>query len=382
MNTLQNLLEECTQKGIIKIVVSNPRKGEKKTRIEIRPFEQKGVILYQTASYNNNQVYHKNRTREELIWFVKECTTEYKQINIFCPTEQISVLISKKGKVTIKRQKNTAVKELSLQHNRKKQYILPEDKPVPFLVELGIQTSQGKLVDKKIKKFKQINRFLEFIKDVEKELPEDKPVTIIDFGCGKSYLTFAVYYYLHEMQKKEVNIIGLDLKETVIRHCNELAEKFGYQEHLKFYHGDISDYEGVDRVDMVMTLHACDVATDYALHKAVLWNAKVILSVPCCQHEVNKQIQSQLLQPLLKYGILKERMSALITDGLRANLLEQEGYEVQILEFIDMEHTPKNLLIRGVKRGKKEQAKEKEAYAGLCDALHIHTTLEKLLEDR
>lgn len=382
MNTLQNLLEECTQKGIIKIVVSNPRKGEKKTRIEIRPFEQKGTILYQTASYKNNQVYHKNRTREELIWFVKECTTEYKQINIFCPTEQISVLISKKGKVTIKRQKNTAVKELSLQHNRKKQYILPEDKPVPFLVELGIQTSQGKLVDKKIKKFKQINRFLEFIKDVEKELPEDKPVTIIDFGCGKSYLTFAVYYYLHEMQKKEVNIIGLDLKETVIRHCNELAEKFGYQEHLKFYHGDISDYEGVDRVDMVMTLHACDVATDYALHKAVLWNAKVILSVPCCQHEVNKQIQSQLLQPLLKYGILKERMSALITDGLRANILEQEGYEVQILEFIDMEHTPKNLLIRGVKRGKKEPAKEKEAYAGLCDALHIHTTLEKLLEDR
>lgn len=336
MNKLQNLLEECTQKGIIKIVVSNPRKGEKKTRIEIRPFEQKGVILYQTASYNNNQVYHKNRTREELIWFVKECTTEYKQINIFCPTEQISVLISKKGKVTIKRQKNTAVKELSLQHNRKKQYILPED----------------------------------------------KPVTIIDFGCGKSYLTFAVYYYLHEMQKKEVNIIGLDLKETVIHHCNELAEKFGYQEHLKFYHGDISDYEGVDQVDMVMTLHACDVATDYALHKAVLWNAKVILSVPCCQHEVNKQIQSQLLQPLLKYGILKERMSALITDGLRASILEQEGYEVQILEFIDMEHTPKNLLIRGVKRGKKEPAKEKEAYAGLCDALHIHTTLEKLLEDR
>lgn len=382
MNKLQNLLEECTQKGIIKIVVSNPRKGEKKTRIEIRPFEQKGVILYQTASYNNNQVYHKNRTREELIWFVKECTTEYKQINIFCPTEQISVLISKKGKVTIKRQKNTAVKELSLQHNRKKQYILPEDKPVSFLVELGIQTSQGKLVDKKIKKFKQINRFLEFVKDVEKELPEDKPVTIIDFGCGKSYLTFAVYYYLHEMQKKEVNIIGLDLKETVIRHYNELAEKFGYQEHLKFYHGDISDYEGVDQVDMVMTLHACDVATDYALHKAVLWNAKVILSVPCCQHEVNKQIQSQLLQPLLKYGILKERMSALITDGLRASILEQEGYEVQILEFIDMEHTPKNLLIRGVKRGKKEPAKEKEAYAGLCDALHIHTTLEKLLEDR
>ena len=375
MNKLQNLLEECTQKGIIKIVVSNPRKGEKKTRIEIRPFEQKGVILYQTASYNNNQVYHKNRTREELIWFVKECTTEYKQINIFCPTEQISVLISKKGKVTIKRQKNTAVKELSLQHNRKKQYILPEDKPVSFLVELGIQTSQGKLVDKKIKKFKQINRFLEFVKDVEKELPEDKPVTIIDFGCGKSYLTFAMYYYLRELKGYDVNIIGLDLKTDVIEKCNHLAVKYGYEK-LHFYQGDIADYEGVSSVDMVVTLHACDTATDYALAKAVEWGAKVILSVPCCQHEVNRQIKNEVLEPVLKYGILKERMAALMTDGIRANLLESMGYETQILEFIDMEHTPKNLLIRAVKTGK---PKDMKSTVQLMKELHINPTLERLL---
>ena len=347
MNKLQNLLEECTQKGIIKIVVSNPRKGEKKTRIEIRPFEQKGVILYQTASYNNNQVYHKNRTREELIWFVKECTTEYKQINIFCPTEQISVLISKKGKVTIKRQKNTAVKELSLQHNRKKQYI-------------------------------QINRFLEFVKDVEKELPEDKPVTIIDFGCGKSYLTFAVYYYLHEMQKKEVNIIGLDLKETVIRHCNELAEKFGYQEHLKFYHGDISDYEGVDQVDMVMTLHACDVATDYALHKAVLWNAKVILSVPCCQHELFPKIKNDRMKVMLKHGIIKERFSALLTDSIRGQLLEACGYDVNIMEFISLEHTPKNILIKAVRNGRPDRQKYQE-YLAFAKDWQIRPYLEEEL---
>ena len=219
------------------------------------------------------------------------------------------------------------------------------------------------------------------MKDVLPELPKDRPVKIIDFGCGKSYLTFAVYYYLHIMNGRDVEMIGLDLKKDVIAHCNRMAEKYEYTS-LHFLEGDISTYDGADSADMVITLHACDVATDYALHKAVLWNAKVILSVPCCQHEVNKQIQSQLLQPLLKYGILKERMSALITDGLRASILEQEGYEVQILEFIDMEHTPKNLLIRGVKRGKKKSAKEKEAYAGLCDALHIHTTLEKLLEDR
>lgn len=207
------------------------------------------------------------------------------------------------------------------------------------------------------------------------KLDQQKEVTILDFGCGKSYLTFAMYYYLRELKRYDVNIIGLDLKTDVIQKCNHLAEKYGYEK-LRFYQGDIADYEGVSAVDMVVTLHACDTATDYALAKAVEWGAKVILSVPCCQHEINRQIKNEMLEPILKYGILKERMSALFTDGIRANLLESMGYETQILEFIDMEHTPKNLLIRAVKTGNK---KDMEKAANLMEVLNISPTLERLL---
>ena len=218
-------------------------------------------------------------------------------------------------------------------------------------------------------------RFLEFVEDILPQLSKEREQTIIDFGCGKSYLTFAMYYYLRELKGYDVNIIGLDLKTDVIEKCNHLAVKYGYEK-LHFYQGDIADYEGVSSVDMVVTLHACDTATDYALAKAVEWGAKVILSVPCCQHEVNRQIKNEVLEPVLKYGILKERMAALMTDGIRANLLESMGYETQILEFIDMEHTPKNLLIRAVKTGK---PKDMKSTVQLMKELHINPTLEILL---
>ena len=222
-----------------------------------------------------------------------------------------------------------------------------------------------------------MNRFLEFIEDIVPELPKDRESVIIDFGCGKSYLTFAMYYYLHELKHYDVRIIGLDLKADVIAHCQRLAEEYGYEK-LSFLTGDIADYDGVDHVDMVVTLHACDTATDYALDKAVRWGAKVILSVPCCQHEVNGQIQNDLLQPVLKYGLIKERMSALLTDAIRANLLEEAGYQVQVLEFIDMEHTPKNILLRAVRTGKKKRS---EDLTGLLKQLHISPTLERLMRE-
>ena len=215
---------------------------------------------------------------------------------------------------------------------------------------------------------------------------------IIDFGCGKSYLTFALYYYLHELKGQDVAITGLDLKQDVIRHCNDLARSYGYEK-LQFLHGDTAKYEGCDEVDMVVTLHACDTATDYALQKAMKWNAKVIFSVPCCQHEVNRQIQNDILEPVLKYGILKERMAAILTDAVRAEVLETAGYDTQILEFIDMEHTPKNLLIRAVKKNLSKQTSnmQKNEAAGrrsqietelfrMTQELHIHTTLQKLVE--
>lgn len=295
-------------------------------------------------------------------------------------TVNYTILVSKKGKVTVqKKGVKGEVKKVDLSHNRSKKYILEEGVKVPFLYDLGVQTADGKIVKSRFDKFRQINRFLEFIEDILPQLARDKEVTILDFGCGKSYLTFAMYYYLHELKGYDIRIIGLDLKKDVIRLCNELSEKYGYEK-LKFLEGNIADYTGVDEVDMVVTLHACDTATDFALAKAVGWNAKVILSVPCCQHELNGQIQNEMLAPILKYGLIKERMAALITDALRAEYLEGEGYDAQILEFIDMEHTPKNILIRAVKTGKK---KENEDEIKNCEKqLHVSPMLGRLLEDK
>ena len=273
--------------------------------------------------------------------------------------------------------------KMQMSHNRAKHYILEEGRPVPFLIDLGVQTKDGKIVHSRYDKFRQINRFLEFIEDILPTLPKEETVRILDFGCGKSYLTFAMYYYLHDLKGYDVEITGLDLKEDVIAQCNLLGRKYGYEK-LTFLKGDIADYEMRDRVDMVVTLHACDTATDFALAKAVKWNVKVILSVPCCQHEVNRQICNKELASVLRYGIIKERMSALITDALRAGLLEAEGYETNILEFIDMEHTPKNLLIRAVKRpdmdAEKRQCRREEANR-LAEHLQIEPTLLRLLQD-
>ena len=382
MEKVRQLLEKNLNENTLRAVVSNRRSKQVSQKLVFRPFIEKNRLMFQREEYANNQVFHENMDKETTVEQI--CTfleKDYKQLDLLCEQSSFSALVSKKGKSTIKENKNQIAKKIDLSHNRKKRYILDTDEVIPFLVDLGVQTKEGKIVDKKYKKYKQINRFLEFVKDVLPELPKDRPVKIIDFGCGKSYLTFAVYYYLHIMNGRDVEMIGLDLKKDVIAHCNRMAEKYEYAS-LHFLEGDISTYDGADSADMVITLHACDVATDFALNKAVHWNAKVILSVPCCQHELNAQIENDMLEPLLKYGILKERFAALLTDALRANLLEQNGYEVQILEFIDMEHTPKNLLIRAVKRGEKadkKQEKLENSYKTLCDELNAHGTLEKIL---
>lgn len=293
--------------------------------------------------------------------------------------------------MTIKARSATCNAPRELSHNREKQYILREGCPVDFLVGLGVQTPDGRITKNKYDKFRQINRYLEFIEDILDQLPREGTIHVIDFGCGKSYLTFAMYYYLRVLQGRDIHITGLDLKADVIRRCNELAAQCGYKQ-LRFQVGDISAYEGEQKVDMVVSLHACDTATDYALEKAVGWGAKVILAVPCCQHEVNRQIHCKELEPLLRYGVIKERMSALITDAIRAGLLEQQGYDTQILEFIDMEHTPKNLLIRAVKRPngtgtgrqrmlkKQETLRESGRQEGKGSALREEYTLQHTME--
>lgn len=304
----------------------------------------------------------------------------FKQVEIRTKTKQIVVLISKKGKITIKTKnsKSTNVKQ-NLEHNRSKSYILKEGMKIPFLVDLGIMTLEGAVVKSKYDKFKQINRFLEFIEDILPSLPKDRELTIIDFGCGKSYLTFAMYYYLKELKHYNINVIGLDLKEDVIQTCNQLKDRYGYEK-LNFLQGDIASYDGVKHVDMVVTLHACDTATDHALYKAVKWGASVILSVPCCQHELNQQMEVKELGPVLQYGLIKERTAALFTDALRANLLESKGYKTQILEFIDMEHTPKNILIRAVKSGRSKENDQSE-YENIIKFLSVKPTLYQLFQD-
>lgn len=379
-NTLLALLEQNLNVDFLGATLSNPRDKGGATKVKVRPILKQGALLFQCEEHKNNQVFHNNHEAAEAVGVLGEYMSIFKQMQLETKTFYYTVLVSKKGKVTIQKKRQSAcVREVDLSHNRSKKYILQEGVAVPFLQDLGVMTSEGKVVKSKFDKFRQINRFLEFIEDVLPQLSKDREVTILDFGCGKSYLTFAMYYYLHELKQYDVRIIGLDLKTDVIRHCNELSEKYGYEK-LRFLEGNIADYTGVNEVDMVVTLHACDTATDFALDKAVCWNAKVILSVPCCQHELNGQIKSELLEPVLQYGLIKERMAALVTDALRAQYLESCGYDTQILEFIDMEHTPKNILIRGVKTGKKKEnlGKIKE-----CEAfLHIDPTLGRLLREK
>ena len=394
MNELISLLQETINPNLTQIILSNSRDPERASKAKIRPVIIKDEILFQETLYRGTQVFHENFTAEEMCLRIDEYMQNlFKQGEIKTLTEEVTILVSKKGKMTVKRKKklnnqaennettgNRVQNTAALQHNRTKQYILMDGQPVDFLVGLGVQTPDGKVTKNRYDKFRQINRYLEFIEDVLEELPKDRTIRIIDFGCGKSYLTFAMYYYLHELQHKDIEVTGLDLKTDVIKHCNELAEKLHY-DHLHFERGDISTYEGADAVDMVVSLHACDTATDFALEKAVKWGASVIMAVPCCQHEINKQIKSDVLQPVLKYGLIKERMSALITDALRANLLEQQGYETQILEFIDMEHTPKNLLIRAVKRKGMQPRKKRNDITEVTELLQLAPTLERLLKE-
>lgn len=378
MEELRVYLEQVFCIELLSAVLSNPRDREKAFKGRIRPVLKKGNLVFQFEIFKGKQVFHENLEAKAAVDRACEWMEHFRQMQIDTKSERASVLISKKGKVTINRKKVTRPDQgkQDLSHNREKQYILKEGMDIPFLRDLGVMTQEGKIVRSRFDKFRQINRYLEFIEDVLPKLPKDREITILDFGCGKSYLTFAMYYFLHEMRGYEVRMVGLDLKEDVIEHCNALAEKYGY-DHLRFLTGDIAQYEGMTKVDMVVTLHACDTATDYALAKAVSWGADVILSVPCCQHELNRQIENDILSPVLSYGLLKERMAALVTDGLRAEYLKKEGYDTQILEFIDMEHTPKNILIRAVKTGKK--AENQHIIKACEEFLHVKPTIGKLL---
>ena len=346
--------------------------GRAYQKIKIRAVNAADGASYQAEMFTKTQVFHRKFSESELEDFLKANSgITFKNVVTRTDTEEITLLTNKKGKTTELRKKLTSpvvstgstTSPLKILPAKKKNYLLPEGRPVPFLVLLGIMNDEGKVISSRYDKFRQINRFLEFIDDILPEFTDKtaagKPLRIADFGCGKSYLTFAVHYYLTEIRHIPCEIEGLDLKEEVITYCNEMAKKLNLQ-NLIFHTGNIADYSGQHNPDIVITLHACDTATDYALKYAVERGARAILSVPCCQHQINTQLQKQdkataseippEFTPLLKWGIIREKFSSLVTDALRGEWLEQQNYKVQMLEFIDMEHTPKNILIRAVKK--------------------------------
>lgn len=363
--------------AFILATLSAPRKKSEISKVTIRPIKVKDKLNYQLTENRQQQALHHNLSKEECVVWLTQHLLDFKQSFLYTTTADYQVLVGKKDNVTIlKKDPTKAPRELT--HNRQKEYLWQEGIPIPFLVQLGVMSAEGKVYAAKQDKFRQINRFLEMIEDVLPHLDSSRVLRIVDFGCGKAYLTFALYHFLKETKGFQVNMVGLDLKSDVIKYCQELAQTLGYQHDLHFVREDINTFQTQEGVDLVVSLHACDTATDAALEKAIRWQAQVILSVPCCQHELMGQIQQETLRPLLKHGILKERFAALATDAARVQLLEVLGYQTQILEFIDVEHTPKNLLIRAIKRSHSGNQKAAwQTYLSFKQILNIHPSLER-----
>lgn len=383
MENLHNYFEKIfAEDKPVKLIFSGKRrKSADVSKVTLRPVMLSGSLCYQAEYSFARKVTHTNIEAAHAAEFCCDLIkSDFKQANIFTPSQEIQILAAKPDKPRITG-RPSSLKCADISHNRQKQYIIPDGQPCDFLIALGVMGKDGRVFQRHYAKFRQINRFLEIVDDVSYALPEagERPLKIIDFGCGKAYLTFAVYYYLKILQNKNVEIIGLDLKQDVIDFCNSTADSLGYKG-LTFMMGDIADYTD-DYADMVITLHACDTATDYALINAVSWNSSVILSVPCCQHELFSQIKNDLHQPMLKHGILKDRLTEYLTDGLRALKRESRGYDVALIEFTSLEHTARNIMIKAVKSSGRNLQKEQKAqsqYEALRDFYHVNPTIDTL----
>ena len=385
MEDLKKAIEEILSDDIVKIVISNKMiKDFEYNKINISLKETKNKSFYQVEKFTDKQVFHENLSKEELKERLLNLVfNNYKNLNAWSKNSTYDLKISKKGKIFLGKKggDNSKIASKASSHNKEKNYILKEGMIIEPLIDLGVFSKEGKVINSKYDKYKQINRFVEIVDDEIKK-NDFKELTILDFGCGKSYLTFVLYYYFVKIKNIKVKMIGLDLKKDVIEKCNKIAKGYGY-DNLHFELGDINGFKYENKVDMVITLHACDTATDYALYNAVKWNAKMIFSVPCCQHEFNSQMDTDTFSIISKYGIIKERMAALMTDAVRGNLLEAAGYKTQLLEFIDIAHSPKNILIRASKGGVSKAKKEKamEEVNNLVNEFNFKPTLLKLLQD-
>ena len=378
MNYIDIVKELLVKNELIEIIISG--KEEKTTeynKILIKPFLKDEIIYFQFAYIYDKKTTHENIEAVETIDKLVEDFVNFKQMVIFAKSNDYQVLKNKKGVKVIKNK--ASKKQGELLHNRKKNYIIPEDEPCKFLEILGVMNEKGKVFKDKYDKFRQINKYLEFIRDIKDELNKKKKIRIVDFGSGKAYLTFALYYYINEVLGVEAEITGIDLKKDVVEFCNDTAKKLEYK-NLKFLWGDIKTFTEFEGIDMIVTLHACDIATDMAIAHGIKWKSRIIMVVPCCQHEIFTQIKNESMSPLLKHGILKERISSLVTDAARGNLLEVVGYNVQFVEFIDMEHTPKNIMIRAIYNGQKNE-KALVEYLRYKEFWNIEPYLEKSIKE-
>lgn len=358
------------EEGLSRAVLSKPRRDSPYSKVTVRPVLVDHDLRYQFEYRQGEKATHANlhpvEAETELEGLIRR---DFRQALLQTPAHDYQVLDGTK----VLRRPPTG-KPSGLAHDRPKRRLLEEGRPVPFLVELGVMTREGTVRAQRYDKFRQVNRFLELVEDV---VPH-RALRIVDFGSGKSYLTFALYHLLAVERGLDVEVVGLDLKEDVIARCEALARRLGY-ERLHFEVGDIALFEG-EPADVVVSLHACDTATDDALARAVRWGAEVILAVPCCQHELAGQLREESLAPLLQHGILRERMASLVTDAARAQLLEAVGYETQVVEFVDLEHTAKNVLIRAVRRESPDEDAMRR-YRAFRDRLGIDPALERALSD-
>lgn len=384
------LKENFENKNITKCIFSNMKGDYEYTKIIIKPLIIKNNFVYQFEQFKNNKAYHSNLTIEESIQKLSTIIENFYQYVVFTTEADIQII---RGKKDFNMKSTCNQKEIcSLEHNKVKKYILEEGTPIPFLIRLGIMGEDGKVFKKSYDKFRQINKYLEFIDETIKELKNkkyiDTHIKAVDFGCGKSYLTFALHYYLKNIQNMTFEVIGLDLKKDVIEYCNQIAKDLN-MENIEFLTGDIKDFNKLKNVDLIFSLHACNNATDYSLLKGLELDAKAILAVPCCQHEFNQKMSQNkkseffaFENPIGKHGILLEKFASLATDALRAQVLELCGYKTQVMEFIDMEHTPKNILIRGIKENPNKNTLEKklQEYEVYKKFLGIEPLLDTLLK--
>ena len=362
--------------NIIKGTFSIPKsKDIEYINIKFQRITLQNEEIVQFAYYKSDKVFHENVSLSKLNSHLNNILeVSFNSLVLFTNDFIYSYKISSKGKVLSNKKANKQ-EFVVLEHNKKKNYLLTEGEIIPPLVDIGVMTPEGKIIKAKSQKFKQINRFLEIIED---SIKNEQKLKIIDFGCGKSYLSFIVYYYLTYVKKIDCEMIGLDLKKDVVENCNKIAKKYNYDK-IHFVCGDISNFQGQDDIDMIITLHACDTATDYALYHAINLKCRYIFSVPCCQHEINLQLSNQAIPLITNYGILKERLSAIYTDAIRANILQYFGYKTQVLEFIDFDASPKNLLIRATYTGKMGNPHSKEEIEQLLGGLGVNQTLYNLL---